>query len=112
MSTNTHVHKVYTAILSVIIVLPPIIFYFMYTSIGWRYSDISQVDKVDTFTGYFPGFLRNINVIHAISIVCCLVAIILAARSFRKRSLSLRITTLIVVLVAIMILFFDFSQMI
>lgn len=112
MSTKTHVHKIYTAILSVIILLPPIIFYFMFTSIGWRYSDISPVDKVDTFTGYFPGFLRNINVIHAISITCCLVAIILAARSFRKRSLALRITTLIVVLVAIMILFFDFSQMI
>lgn len=112
MSTKAHVSKVFTGILSGVILLPAIVIFFIYQSVGWRYGEMSDTDKVDTFTGYFPGFLKNINVIYGISILCCVVAIIIASRSFKKRSLSLRLVTLFVVLVAIFILFFDFSQMI
>jgi hypothetical protein len=112
MSTKTHVSKIFTAVLSVVILLPAIVFFFMYVSIGWQNKDINDVDKMDTFTGYFAGFLKNINVIHGISILCCIAAIAFASRSFRKRSLPLRLVTLFVVLAAIFILFFDFSQMI
>lgn len=112
MSTKSHVPKLITAIFSVVILLPALVFFFMYSSIGWRYGDISEVDKIDTFTGYFPRFLQNIHAIHIIAILCCIIAIVLASRSFRKRSLSLRLITLFVVLAAIFLLFFNFSQMI
>jgi hypothetical protein len=112
MSTKSHVPSKITAALAIIFLLPPLVLFIMWSSIGIKYSGLSQGDKMDVYIGYFSGWLKNINTIHIISIVCCLIAIILATRSFKKHLLSIRVLMLITVLVAIFILLFDISQMV
>ncbi|HEY5367826.1 MAG TPA: hypothetical protein VIJ75_02450 [Hanamia sp.] len=112
MSTNSHIQKKTTALLAVLFLLPALIFLIMWSSIGLRYSDINAVDQMDFYLADFPTWLRNINTIHAISIVCCITAIILAARSFKKHLLSIRVLMLFTVLVAIFIILFDIYQMV
>jgi len=84
----------------------------MWSSIGLRYSGIDADEQMDTYLTYFPEWLQNINVIHAISLVCCTIAIILAARSFKKHLLSVRVLMLLTVLVAIFIILFDIYQIV
>ena len=112
MSTKSHVPSKITAAIAIIFLLPPLIFFMMWSSLALRFSDLSVSDKTDTFLGYFPGFLRNMNIIHGISITCCIVAIVLASRSFKKHLLSVRVLMLVTVLIAIFIIFFDIFQMI
>jgi hypothetical protein len=112
MSTKSHVPGKVTAAIAIVFLLPPLIFFMMWSSIGLRYSDLSDSDKADTFLGYFPGFLKNITTIHIISLVCCIIAIILASRSFKKHLISLRLLMLITVLLAIFFILFNFTQMI
>lgn len=73
---------------------------------------MSDVDKMDTYLSYFPGWLQNITTIHIISIACCIAAIALASRSFKKHLLSVRVLMLMTSLVAIFIILFDIFQMI
>ena len=112
MSTNSHVKKKVTAALAVIFLLPALIFFIMWTSIGMRFPGLSNVDKQEAFLDYFSGIFSNVHVINVISIVLCLVAIILASRSFQKRLLWLRLLMLITVLICIFIILFNVSQLV
>jgi len=84
----------------------------MWSTIGLRVSGINDQEKMATYIGYFPGWLRNIRTIHLISIICCIMAIILAARSFSKNLLSVRVLMLLTVVAAFFILLFDIYQMV
>jgi len=112
MSTKSHVPGKITAAIAILFLLPPLVFFMMWSSIGLRYSDMSNSDKFDTFLGYFPGFLKSMTTIHIISFTCCIIAIILASRSFKKHLISLRVLMLITVLLAIFFILFNFTQMI
>ena len=112
MSTNSHVRKKVTAGLSILFLLPSLILYVMWISIGMRHSDMNLVDKQDTFLGYFSGFFKDMHVVNFISILFCLIAIVLASRSFQKRLLSLRFLMLLTVLISIFIILFDISQLV
>jgi len=112
MSTQSHVSRKITAALAIVFLLPPLVLFIMWSTIGIKYSGLNSGDQMDVYMGYFSGWLKNINSIHIISIVCCLIAIILAARSFKKHLLSIRVLMLMTVLVAIFILLFDISQII
>jgi len=111
MSTKPHVPGKVRAALSIVFLLPPLIFFMMWISIGLRYSDMNSSEKTDTFLGYFGGLFENLYVINLISIICCLVAIVLASRSFKKHLLSIRVLMLITVLVAIFLMMFDIFQL-
>jgi len=84
----------------------------MWSSIGLRITGISEQEKMSTYIGYFPAWLQNITTIHIISIVCCIMAIILASRSFSKEWLSVRVLMLLTIVAALFILLFDAYQMI
>lgn len=112
MSTKSHVPSKTTAVMAIIFLLPPLVLFIMWASIGIKYSGISEVDQMDIYMGYFPEWLKNINTIHIISILCSFIAIGLAARSFKKHLLWVRVLMLIVVLVAIFIILFDISQIV
>jgi len=111
MSTNSHVKKKVTAVISILFLLPPIVMFMMWTSVGLGSPDMSDVDKQETFLGYFSGLFENIHVVNIVSIILCLVSVIFASRSFQKKLLPLRIIMLITVLVAIFIILFDISQL-
>lgn len=112
MSTKSHIGRKTTAALAILFLLPPLIFFIMWSSIGLRYSGLSATEQMDVYLNDFPSWLRNIDTIHAISIVGCVIAIILAARSFKKHLLSVRVLMLLVVIVAIFIILFDIYQMV
>ena len=84
----------------------------MWSAIGLKVTGISQEEKLSTYLGHFPAWLQNIATIHIISIVCCVIAIIFATRSFSKHLLSVRVMMMLTVLVAIFILLFDIYQMV
>jgi ABC-type uncharacterized transport system permease subunit len=101
-----------TAALAIVFLIPALIFFIMWSSIGLRMTGINENDKMVTYIGYFPSWLRNIATIHIISIVCCVMAVILASRSFSKNWLSVRVLMLLTVVAALFILLFDVYQMI
>lgn len=112
MSTQSHIRRKTTAALALLFLLLPLIFFIMWSSIGLRYSGISATDQMEIYLSDFPSWLRNIDTIHTISIVCCIIAIVLAARSFKKHLLSIRVLMLLTVIVAIFIILFDIYQMV
>lgn len=112
MSTQPHVSRKLTAVLAVIFLLPPLVLYFMWVSIGLKYNGIGDNEWMDTYLSYFPKWLSNINFIHAISIIFCVIAILLAARSFKKHLLWVRLLMLLTVVVSIFIILFDIYQLI
>ncbi|MGN6248743.1 MAG: hypothetical protein ACTHNG_10315 [Ginsengibacter sp.] len=112
MSTNTHVKKKVTAALSILFLLPPLILFIIWTSISIRFSDMADVDKQETFLGYFSGLFKDIRVVNIISIFFCLIAIVLASRSFQKKLLTMRFLMLLAVLLSIFIILFDISQLV
>jgi hypothetical protein len=112
MSTKSHLPGKVTAVLSVVFLLPPLILFIMWSSIGLRNSDMSNSDKIDAFLSYFSGLFKSIHVINLISIVLCLVAIVLASRSFKKHLLSIRVLMLLTVFLAIFLILFNITQLI
>lgn len=112
MSTKSHISRRLTAVLAVLFLLPALIFFIMWWSVGLRYSGINESEQIEAFLGYFPAWLKNIDVIHTISIICSIAAIVLAARSFKKRLLAVRILMLLTVLIAIFLILFDISQIV
>ncbi|MEO5648429.1 MAG: hypothetical protein ABIR03_00745 [Ginsengibacter sp.] len=112
MSSNSRVSRRVTAVLAIVFFLPSFILFIMWSSIGLRYGNIGELEKMDIYLSYFPGWLQNSTVIHVISLVCCVVAITLAARSFKKHLLWVRVMMLMVVVVALFIILFDIFQMV
>ena len=111
MSTNHHVKKKVTATLSIIFLLPALVLFIIWSSIGLRFADMNEIDQQETFLSYFSGLFKDIHVIDIISIVFCLIAMVLAAKSFQKRLLALRFVMLLTVLVSLFIILFDISQL-
>jgi hypothetical protein len=112
MIKTSLVSRKITAALAIIFLLPALIFFIMWSSIGLRMTGIGEKEKMSTFIGYFPSWLQNITTIHIISMVCCIMAIILASRSFSKDWLSIRVLMLLTVVAAVFILLFDVYQMV
>jgi hypothetical protein len=112
MTKTNRVSRKTTAVLAIVFLLPALILFIMWSSIGLKVTGISQEEKLSTYLGYFPTWLQSIATLHTISIVCCLMAIIFATRSFSKHLLSVRVLMLLTVLVAVFILLFDIYQMV
>lgn len=110
---TTHiVSRRITAALAIVFLLPPLIFFIMWSSIGLRTTGISENEKMRIYRGYFPEWLHSIQTVHIISIVCCVISIILASRSFSKNWLSVRVLMLLTVVAALFILLFNVYQMV
>ena len=112
MTTKSHISRRVTAVLAMFFLLPALILFMKWSSIGLSVSGISKQEQLKMYLGFFPAWLQNMSTIHAISIVCCVMAIILAARSYSKDLLSVRVLMLLTVVVAFFILLFDIYQMV
>jgi len=111
--TTTHiVSRRITATLAIVFLLPPLYFFIKWSSIGLRITGISEQEKMSTYRGYFPPWLQDITTIHLIAMVCCIISIILASRSFSKNLLSVRVLMLVTVVAACFILLFNIYQMV
>ena len=112
MATSHVVSRRITAALAIVFLLPALIFFIMWSSIGLRITGVSENEKRMIYAGYFPAWIHTITTIHVISIACCVMAIILASRSFSKNLLSVRVLMLLTVVAAVFILLFDVYQMV
>ncbi|MBS1737682.1 MAG: hypothetical protein JSS98_13905 [Bacteroidetes bacterium] len=111
MSTSSHVSRRITAGLAILFLLPSLILFIIYSTIGLSATNISADDKIDRFTSHFPSW-ASFSGLQVFSIICCVIAISLAARSFKKHLLWVRVMMLMVVIVALFIILFNIYQMV
>ncbi|MEO7962169.1 MAG: hypothetical protein ABIR19_11515 [Ginsengibacter sp.] len=112
MSVKHHAPSKVTAVLAIVFLIPPLIFFILWSSIGLQSSGLNAREKISRYLEYFPQFMQNLQGINLVSIACCLVATYFAARSFRKRLLSIRILMFLTVIAAMFIILFDIYQMV
>lgn len=108
--TKTHkAPKKFTAILAIIFLLPALYIFGVWVNVFRQ--DITQKQKIVEFTEQFPSIINDYKIIMYLSIACCLVAMILASKSFKQRLLSLRIAMWLTVMAASLILLLDIFQL-
>ncbi len=112
MTTTSHVSSKATAVIAMVFLLPALIFFIMWSSIGLQASGLNAKEKISSYLEKFPVFMQSLTTINIISIVCCLLAIVFAARSFKKHLLSVRVLMMLTVLVALFIILFDVYQLV
>lgn len=110
MSTHPKLTSRSSATLAVLFFLPPLILFIAWSFMGLGHGTMSEAQRVQTFLGYFPDWMNSMAGIHIIALVLCIVAMVLASRSFKKRVLSIRVTMLIVVICAIFLIIFNIYQ--
>jgi len=108
--TSTHkVPKKITAILALVFLLPSLYIFGIWLKVFRQ--DISPSQKISSFTDYFPSLMNDYKGILVISIVFCVLAMILAAKSFKQPLLFLRILMWLTVIVAALIFFLTVFQL-
>lgn len=107
--TSTHkIPKKIDAILAILFILPPLFIYITWVSVAS--DNNSQVQNVKAFTDKFPEFISGVVPLALISIACCILALIFAAKSFKQPILFLRITSWLVVIIGAFLLFLNIFQ--
>jgi len=109
MSSTHQVPKKITAILAIVFLLPALYIFGLWINI--YNQDLTPSQLVSQFTGHFPSFVSSYKVIIYFSIACCLISMVLAAKSFKQRLLSLRIAMWLTVMAASLIFFVDIFQL-
>jgi hypothetical protein len=104
-----HTPKRTTAILAIIFLLPAIYIFGLWVNVFSK--DLTPAQKITDFTGNFPSFMSDYKILMVVSMACCIVAMILASKSFKQRLLSLRIAMWLAVMIATLIFFVDVFQL-
>jgi hypothetical protein len=111
MTTRSHSSKRTTAIIALLFLLPALILFILWLSVGVRLGDVGRTEKIQTYLDYFPAAIQNIATLNIISIIFSLVAVIFSAKSFKKQLLSLRVLVLLTCFTAIFIMLFNIFQL-
>lgn len=107
--TSTHkIPKKLDAILAILFIIPPLYIYIIWVTVAS--DNNSQIQNVKAFTDHFPRFVSDVVTLAIISIICCIVALIFAAKSFKQPILFLRITSWLVVIIGAFLLFLNLFQ--
>ena len=109
MSSTHKTPKTITAIIAILFLIPAVYIFILWINVFSK--DITPAQKIGEFTDHFPSPVSDYKIIMYISIACCLTAMILAARSFKQRLLSLRIAMWLTVMVASLIFFLNIFQL-
>ena len=108
--TSTHqVPKKISAIFAILFLLPALYIFGVWLKI-YRQEDLSIAQKNSLFTNSFPLHINDVKVIHYLCMAFAIVAIILAAKSFRQKKLFLRIIMMLTVLIGALIFFMNIFQ--
>jgi len=109
MSSTHKVPKKITAILAIVFLLPALYIFVLWINVYKQ--DLTPAQLISEFTDHFPSFISSYKVIIYFSMICCLISMILAAKSFKQNLLSLRIAMWLTVMVASLIFFVDIFQL-
>lgn len=110
MSRRAKLTRKKRVVLSVLFLLPPIIMFVAYVIVGIKYSYMSQADKVDTVLGFLPFSLRTTTFFFVVSTIFCLISMIIASKSHKKKSLSSRLKMISIVFVALFLILYNIGQ--
>lgn len=111
MTTNAHTSRRLTATLAIIFFLIALVIFIGWSSVGIKYGAVNERDHIDIFLSYFPGWIQNFTGITIFSLICCVIAMVLAGRSYKKRLLSIRVLMLLVVIGSIFLAIFNIAQL-
>lgn len=110
MSSTHKTPKKITAILALIFLLPALYIFILWTNAFNQ--DISPSQKISLFTDHFPLHFNDYKTIICISIVCSVIAMVLAAKSFKQPIVALRISMWLTVIIAALIFFMGVFQLV
>jgi len=69
--TSTHtLPKKITAVFALIFLVPPVYIFAIWSKVFSQ--DITQAQKISSFSDHFPAFLRDYKIILYFSIACCI----------------------------------------
>ena len=112
MAKSRVVSRRVTATLAIVFLIPAMVFFLLWTSVSLKATGISEQVKTAYFMEFFPKWLQDMNLIHIIALSCCVITVLLAARSITKRLLAIRVLMLISILVALSLIVFNLVQII
>ena len=113
---TTHKHAVITnyakkqmmAVLAIIFLLPALWITGTWIEVWNSHSELTSAARDSHFLEHFPSFMSTTAYVAVINFVCGIISLTLAARSFKQRSLFLRILTMITAMVAFLVLVLTF----
>ena len=107
--TTHHTPKKSLAFIGLLLLIPPILLQVLWIN-AYNNESIPS-DRKDKFLELFPSFLQNSVLLLLFSLACCVAAIIILSRSFNNRAVSLRVVSMLAVIVAVLIALLNFFQM-
>ena len=69
MTTRSHSSKKKTAIVALLFLLPALILFILWLSVGISLGDVGRTEKVQTYLSFFPEAIQNMTAINIISII-------------------------------------------
>lgn len=111
MTTHARPSRRFTATLAILIFLFPLVLFIGWSGIGVNHGALNEREQIDIFLSYFPSWLQNFTGITVFSLACCIIAMVLAGRSYKKRLLSVRVLMLLVVIGSIFLIIFNLAQL-
>ncbi|MEP7252411.1 MAG: hypothetical protein ABI683_08525 [Ginsengibacter sp.] len=109
MTKTKHTPSTLSAVIAIVFLIPSLVLYLLWKGLG---NDLNPAEKMAAYLAKFPTFMQHLAVINILSIACCVLAITFAARSFRKRLLSIRLLMMLTVIAAVLIILFDVYQLV
>lgn len=109
MSSTHKVPKKITAILAIVFLLPALYIFGLWMNVFNQ--DISPSQKADEFTKHFHPLINDSRIVVYVSMAFCVIAIVLAAKSFKQPLVPLRIAMWLTVMIASLIFFMDIFQL-
>lgn len=110
MSTKANVSVNSARVLSFVFFGIAFILFITWMIVGWIEGPVSLAQKKAVFLDKFPSWL-SFTAIHILSLVCCIIAIAFASRSFRKKDVMWRVIMMVIVMFSILIILFDVAQL-
>lgn len=111
MTTHAHTSRRFTATLAIIFFIFPLVLFIAWSGITINHGALTEREHIDLFLEYFPAWMQNFTGITIFSLLCCIIAMVLAGRSYKKKLLSVRVLMLLVVIGAIFFAIFNIAQL-
>lgn len=112
MSKKTRVKSKTSAFLGALFFLPPLVIFLLWIITGIDSPGAPEFARQNQFIEFFPGWMQNFKMIHVFSVLCCIAVLYFATGSFKKHQLWIRISMMVMVMLSIIILLYDFVQLI
>lgn len=109
--TNYH-QKQLMAIIAIILLIPALWITAIWIEVWNSHPEFTGSAKIQHFLEHFPDFVKSTGYIVAVNLICALSALVLAAKSFKQRSVALRILTMVTAMAASLVVVLTIFMMV